>query len=77
MERDEAGQTGLPTRDLSEFRLDLLMQQAGGDQTLGMVHLFEKILTDLGLSVRAGRPVWNLDAGRAYAIFTRLQTGAA
>jgi Xaa-Pro aminopeptidase len=72
MERDEAAKSGLPTRDLSEFRLDLLVQQAGGDQTLGMVHLFEKILNDLGL--RSGRVglYGTFDAGRAYATFTRL-----
>jgi len=73
MERDEAAKSGLPTRDLGEFRLDLLVQQAGGDQTLGMVYLLEKILTEQ--QVASGRVglYGILDAGRAYASFTRLQ----
>ncbi|OGO37053.1 MAG: hypothetical protein A2W35_11785 [Chloroflexi bacterium RBG_16_57_11] len=73
MERDEAAKSGLPTRDLSEFRLDLLLQQAGGDQTLGMVHLLEKILTELGVAPGRVGLYGILDAGRAYATFTRLQ----
>jgi Xaa-Pro aminopeptidase len=73
MERDEAAKSGLPTRDLADFRLDLLIQQAGGDQMLGMVLLFEKILTEMGLASGRAGLYGNLDAGRAYATFTRLQ----
>ena len=73
MERDEAAKSGLPTRDLGEYRLDLLVQQAGGDQTLGMVYLFEKMLNDLGLTSGRVALYGTLDAGTAYAIFTRLQ----
>ncbi len=73
MERDEAAKSGLPTRDLGDFRYDLLMQQAGGDPLQGMVLLYEKILDEM--RVTAGRVglYGNLDAGRAYATFTRLQ----
>jgi Xaa-Pro aminopeptidase len=73
MERDEAAKSGLPTRDLSEFRLDLLVQQAGGDQTLGMVGLFEKILLDQRVGGSRVGLYGILDAGRAYGTFTRLQ----
>lgn len=73
MERDEAAQSGLPTRDLSDFRYDLLLQQAGGDQTLGMVSLLERILTEMGVASGRVGLYGNLDAGRAYATFTRLQ----
>jgi Xaa-Pro aminopeptidase len=73
MERDEAAKSGLPTRDLGSYRYDLLTQQAGGDQILGMVSLLERILTEMEVAASRVGVYGNLDAGRAYATFTRLQ----
>lgn len=73
MERGEAAKSGLPTRDLGDFRFDLLVQQAGGDQVLGMVYLIEKILTEMGVASGRVGLHGNLDAGLAFATFTRLQ----
>jgi Xaa-Pro aminopeptidase len=73
MERDEAAKSGLPRRDLSDFRFDLLMQQAGGDQTLSMVYLLEKILKDQQITSGRLGLYGILEVGKAFATFTRLQ----
>jgi Xaa-Pro aminopeptidase len=73
MERDEAAKSGLPTRDLGDFRYDLLFQQAGGDQALAMVLLHQRILSEAGIASGRVGLYGKLDAGMAYATFTRLQ----
>lgn len=73
MERDEAAKSGLRARDLGDFRYDLLVQQVSGDSMLGMVLLFEKVLLEMGLASGRVSLYGNLDAGQAYASFTRLQ----
>jgi Xaa-Pro aminopeptidase len=61
MERDEAAKSGLSTRDLGGFRYER------------MVYLLEKILTEMGVTSGRVGLYGNLDAGLAYATFTRLQ----
>jgi Xaa-Pro aminopeptidase len=73
MERDEAARSGLPTHDLGDYRYDLLVQQAGGDPVLGTVLLFEKALTEMGITSGRVGLYGDQDAGLAYATFTRLQ----
>jgi Xaa-Pro aminopeptidase len=73
MERDEAAKSGLPTRNLDEFRFDQLVQQAGGDQVLSTVYLYEKILTAMGITAGRVGIYGNSDAGAVYAVFTHLQ----
>jgi len=73
MERDEAAKTGLPTRNLDDYRLHELLKQTNGNMVKALVLRYQKMFADLGL-VRGRVALYGqIDAGRAYAVFTALQ----
>lgn len=73
MERDEAARTGLETRSMSDFRLDLLLKETGGDHLKANALLYRQLFSGLGLET--GRvALYGLgDTGAAYALFTEVQ----
>jgi Xaa-Pro aminopeptidase len=73
MERDEAAKTGLPTRNLADFRLVELLKQANGDQLKATIKRYQKMLEELGFTSGRLAVYGQSDAGLAYALFTGLE----
>ena len=72
MERDEAANTGLLTKNLDDYRFNDLLEQAGGDVLAAIVARYKMMLADAGTtSGRLGLYGQN-DAGETYTIFSRL-----
>ena len=73
MERDEAVNTGLPTVNLNEYRLDEQRKKAGWDELETNVERYRCMLGDT--QVDSGRVAifGQSDAGEAFAVFSRLQ----
>lgn len=73
MERDEAAMTGLKTIDLNKYQFEQLLKEAGGDFLRAVVRRYELMFIDAGLT--AGRVAVSgmIDAGKSYAIFSKLQ----
>ncbi|MBE0411093.1 MAG: aminopeptidase P family protein [Anaerolineales bacterium] len=73
MERDEAAKTGLATKNISDYRLNDLLEQSGGDYTKAVVLRYHKMLEDLNLTKGRMSVYGKIDAGFAFAIFSGLQ----
>lgn len=73
MERDEAAKTGLVTRDLSEYRLQELLNKADGDMTRATVMRYQKMLADLDLTQGRVALYGRVEAGETFALFSALQ----
>lgn len=70
MERDEAAKTGLRTKSLNDYNYVELTKQTQGNTLNANILLYQKILTDLGLT-SGNVGIYGLtDAGKAYAIFS-------
>ncbi len=73
MERDEAARTGLETRSLSDFRLDQLLKETGGDALKASAILYRQLLSGFGLETGRIALYGQGDAGATYALFTEVQ----
>ena len=51
MERDEAAQTGLPTRYFDDYRITDLLKQTGGDMVKAIVKRYQGMFADLEIGV--------------------------
>ena len=74
MERDEAAHTGLPTKNLSDYRLDELLKQNDGDLLQATIQRYQKMLAELDLTTARLAVFGRIDAGTAYAIFSGLES---
>lgn len=54
MERDEASQTGLKTKNLEDYETLRLLEQVGGDHNRAQALLFQRIFEDFGVEGRVG-----------------------
>jgi Xaa-Pro aminopeptidase len=71
MERDEATRTGLATRNMEDYGLASLLEQAHGDTNLARAMRFQRLFAEYGVNGRmavAGR----LDAGEVFGTFQHL-----
>ena len=73
MERDEAAQTGLATRNLDDYRPYELIKQMDGDLIKATAERYRQMLTDLKLTSGRVAIYGRTDAGSAYAVFSTLQ----
>lgn len=73
MERDEAAKSGLPTRDLSDYRPADLLKQADGNLLKATILRYQRMLTDLGITSGRIALFGKVDAGQAYAVFSGLE----
>src|SRR3990172_6293931 len=73
MERDEAAKTGLPTRNLADYRMPQLLKENNGNLLQATIQRYQKMLEEYG--IREGRLAvyGKCDAGAAYAIFSGLE----
>src|SRR3989337_3015346 len=70
MERDEAANTGLKTKNLDDYKLHELLEQTGGDHLQATVLRYQRMLSDLGLTKGRIALSGKSDAGSAHAIFS-------
>jgi Xaa-Pro aminopeptidase len=73
MERDEAAHTGLALQDYTGFDHRGLIKQCNGNAVQASAVLYQKMLTDQGITSGRLAVYGQLDAGNAYAIFSALQ----
>lgn len=73
MERDEAARTGLALQDYAGFEYGKLIKQCNGDAIQASAVLYQKMLTDQGITSGRLAVYGQSDAGNAYAIFSALQ----
>lgn len=73
MERDEAAKSGLPTKNLSDFKFDELMKTAQGNLLEATTLRYAKMLSEYGLTSSKLAIFGRMDIGNAYAIFTSLK----
>lgn len=73
MERDEAARTGLACQDYSGLNYAQILKQSNGDAVQAEAILYQKMLTEQGILSGKLAVYGQVDAGSAYAIFTRLQ----
>jgi Xaa-Pro aminopeptidase len=72
MERDEAARSGLTihTNDMAQLRTDL--QETGGDWAEAGARRYQRIFSELGLTSGRVGVLGQTDAGRVWAVFSRL-----
>jgi Xaa-Pro aminopeptidase len=73
MERDEAANTGLETRNLGDYRLHELRRQMDGDLLLATVERYRRMFSDVGVTSGRVAIYGKIESGEAYALFTALQ----
>ncbi|MEW6717859.1 MAG: Xaa-Pro peptidase family protein [Chloroflexota bacterium] len=73
MERDEAADTGLETRDLGKYRYTELLEEAEGDRILAAALRYQKIFAEVGLTEGRIAIEGRKEIGPAYAVFSALQ----
>jgi Xaa-Pro aminopeptidase len=73
MERDEAARTGISLKSLGDYRLGQILKQNNGDLSRANVILYQKMLTDLGISSGRMAVYGKMDAGGSYALFSGLR----
>lgn len=74
MERDEAAKTGLVAKSFVDYVLKEFMDEASNDLSSAMALRYRKMLSDAG--VLSGRVALygNVDLGKGYAFFSKLQS---
>lgn len=73
IEREEAAKSGLKTKDISDYKPNDLLEQAGGDRKKAFVKRYQLMLEDMG--IKSGRiALYGLsDISIYYALFSALQ----
>jgi len=73
MERDEAAQTGLRTKDLTDYDLKQLLAETKGDQVEAYALRYKKMLSEFNFVSGRVAIYGKIDAGTAFAVFSRLE----
>ncbi|MEN8171435.1 MAG: Xaa-Pro peptidase family protein [Chloroflexota bacterium] len=72
MERDEAANTGLITKNLNTYDFKALLEDADGDQIQAAAKRYQLMLTDQGITQGRMAIYGLIEAGASYAVFTAL-----
>ena len=72
MERDEAANTGLGTKNLDDYRFNDLLKEADGDVLKASVARYRQMLNDAGITSGRMAIYGQGDAGETYAVFSAL-----
>lgn len=72
MERDEAAKTGLETRNLAEYDYRQLLKDSDGDAALAFAKLYQRMLTDLGITAGRVAIYGEVEIGAVFAVFNLL-----
>jgi len=73
MERDEAARTGLPTRNLGDYRMQELLKAAEGNYPLALAQRYQRMLADVGVTQGRVALYGRAEAGASFAVFSALQ----
>jgi Xaa-Pro aminopeptidase len=73
MERDEAARTGLPTRNLGDYRMQELLKAAEGNYPLALAQRYQRMLADVGVTKGRVALYGRAEAGASFAVFSALQ----
>jgi Xaa-Pro aminopeptidase len=73
MERDEAALTGLPTRSLSDYRLQDLIKECNGNHVQATAIRYQKMLMDLGIHSGKIAIYGKVEVGPSFAVYSALQ----
>lgn len=73
MERDEAAKTGLPTKNLSAYRLVDKLKENDGSMLKALAMRYKEMFTDLGLTSGRVGLYGCVEAGMTFAVFNRVQ----
>lgn len=74
MERDEAARTGLETRNLGQYQLVKLIEEADGDVVLARARLYQKLLQELDLDKARIALYGKLELGSVWGVLKKLET---
>src|SRR3990172_869022 len=72
MERDEAATSGLPTRSITDYKFSDILAASNGDLELAYARLYQRMLTDAGLTSGRVAVYGQRDAGRAFGLLSAL-----
>jgi len=72
MERDEAATSGLPTRSITDYKFSEILAASNGDLELAYARLYQRMLTDAGLTSGRVAVYGQRDAGRAFGLLSAL-----
>lgn len=73
MERDEAANTGLKTKNLNDYSLRALVKEANGNWIKALAIRYQRMLSEVGLEGGRIAVSGQQDAGTSYAVFSELQ----
>ena len=73
MEREEAAQTGLETRDLKQYNLVELLKETDGDVVLAAARMYRKLLEDLALEEARIALYGKREVSAVWGVLTHLQ----
>ncbi len=73
MERDEAGRTGLKTKNLADYKLHELLKETGGDMIRATARRYKLMLTELGITTGRVALYGRSEVGTSFAVFSTLQ----
>ena len=73
MERDEAGRTGLKTKNLADYKLHELLKETGGDMIRATARRYKLMLTELGITTGRVALYGLSEVGTSFAVFSALQ----
>lgn len=73
MERDEAANTGLPIKNMDDYRFTDLLKESGGDVLQASVKRYRMMLSDAGITEGRMAVYGKIDAGVSYAVLSALQ----
>lgn len=73
MEREEAARTGLQTRNLADYPMKDLLQQANGNTAVALAMRYKLMLEDIGINSGRVALYGRIDSGASYAMYSVLQ----
>ena len=72
MERDEAALTGLPIRSLTDYDYRAILKQSNQDHLLANARMFQRILTDAGVTKGRAAVYGQQDIGNSYGLLNAI-----
>jgi len=72
MEREEAAATGLQTRSITDYKFSELLKECNGNHELANARLYQRMLTDAGITAGRVAVFGQRDAGRAFGLISAL-----
>jgi Xaa-Pro aminopeptidase len=72
IERDEAAKTGLPTRSFSNYPIEDILKETGGDYSQAITRRYLHMFNDLGIISGRVAIYGQIDLGKGYSVFKNI-----